>query len=184
MKIRCFLFPLSGLAALLAAGCSTSAPTASGPSPSYTSASDGSSAKNITVTFHDPERFTDCRSDFGSTTDNSYLDSLSAHVKRMAGPHVPADQKLDVTFTDIDLAGDFRPDRMQAMDVRIIKDIYRPRMALTFKLVGADGKVIKEGDRTLVDSYFMSNVNMIDRDEPLFYDKEMLSNWIRDEFKP
>ena len=182
MKIRSFLLPLSGLAALLAAGCSTTAPT-SGPSPSYTSASDGSSAKNITVTFKDPERYTDCRSDFGSSTDQGYLDLLSAHLKRMAGPHVPADQKLDVTFSDIDLAGDFRPDRVQMTDVRIIKDIYRPRMTLNFKLVGADGKVIKEGDRTLVDSYFMNNVNIVNRDEPLFYDKEMLTDWVRDEFK-
>ena len=182
MKIRSFLLSLSGLAALLATGCSTTAPT-SGPSPSYTAASDGSSVKNITVTFQDPERFTDARSDFGSTTDHGYLDLLSAHLKRMASPHIPADQKLDVTFTDIDLAGDFRPDRVQAMDVRIIKDIYRPRMTLHFKLAGADGKVLKESDRTLVDSYFMSNISTVDRSEPLFYDKEMLTDWVRDEFK-
>ena len=68
-------------------------------------------------------------------------------------------------------------------DVRLIKEIYRPRMTLTFKLVGADGKVIKEGARTLIDSYFMNNVNLINRDDPLYYDKEMLTTWVRDEFK-
>jgi len=182
MNKRSFLLPLFGLAALLAAGCSTPA-TSSSPSAPYTSPANAS-VTNVTVTFHDPERFTDARSSFGSTTDHGYLDILTAELKKTASLYVKADQKLEVTFTDIDLAGDFRPDRVSMDDVRLIKEIYRPRMTLTFKLTGADGKVVKEGDRTLVDSYFMDNVNLMGRNDPLFYDKEMLINWVRDEFKP
>lgn len=185
MKKTSMLLPLAGLVALLAAGCASTAPS-SGTPTTYTpttSASAGLPA-NITATFQDPDRFTDARSDFGGGTDNGYLDILSDHLKRTAGAVVKSDQKLEVTFTDIDLAGDFQPTRVQLNDVRIIKDIYRPRMTLHFKLTGADGKVLKEGDRTLADSYFMTNISIIDRDEPLFYDKEMLANWVRDEFKP
>ena len=161
---------LVALATMLLAGCATTAPQAL--------------PTNVTVTYQDSDKFTDARPSFGSTTDQGYLDSLSEHVRRTAGQYVKPDQKLDVTVTDIDLAGDFIPTRAGMDQVRIVKDIYRPRMTLTFKLTGADGKVIKEGPRTLTDSFFMSTVDTINRDEPLFYDKEMLSTWLRDEFKP
>lgn len=186
MKKTSMLLPLAGLVAMLAAGCASTTPSASGTPVNYTPATSASASlpANITATFQDPDRFTDARSSFGSTTDHGYLDTLSDHLKRTAGPFVKADQKLEVTFTDIDLAGDFQPGRVQLDDVRIIKDIYRPRMTLHFKLTGPGGAVVKEGDRTLADSYFMANISIIDRDEPLFYDKEMLANWVRDEFKP
>ena len=170
MKKHPYITTLVALATILAAGCATSAPQ---PIPT-----------NVTVTYFEPDKFTDARSTYGSTTDQHCLDTLSEHLKRQAGRYIAADQKLEVTVTDVDLAGDFRPDRPQADDVRIIKDIYRPRITLKFKLTGADGKVVKEGDRTLSDSFFMNNINTIDRDEPLFYDKEMLSDWAQDEFKP
>ena len=185
MKKTSMLLPLAGLVAIFAAGCASTAPSSATPAI-YTPAEHPSAGlpANITATFHDYERYTDARSSFGSTTDESYLDILSDHLKRTAAPYVKADQKLEVVFTDVDLAGDFQPARAQLDDVRIVKDIYRPRITLHYKLTGADGKVVKEADRTLTDSYFMSNISIVDRGEPLFYDKEMLANWVRDEFRP
>src|SRR6478736_5059393 len=174
MKILPSLLPLLGLVATLLAGCST---------PSATSSTASSTATNITVNYHEPDKFTDARSSFNSTTDLGYLDILTRHFKLKASEYVKPDQKLEITVTDIDLAGDFQPGRPQAGDVRIVKDIYRPRITLNFKLTGADGKVVKEGDRTLTDSYFMNTVTTVDRNEPLFYDKNMISDWMRDEFK-
>lgn len=171
MKNHPSLATLVAFATILVAGCNT--PTTP-PAP----------VTNITVTYHEPEKFTDAQSTFGSGYDQSYLDQLSNELKRTAKQYVKADQKLDVTVTDVDLAGEFNPSRSGLNDVRIIKEIYRPRIALTFKLTGADGKVIKEGDRTLTDSYFMTNVLTVNRDEPLFYDKNLIATWVRDEFKP
>ena len=52
-------------------------------------------------------------------------------VVKRANEVLPAGQTLTVTFTDIDLAGDFEPWRGgQAMDIRIVKDVYPPRMDL------------------------------------------------------
>ena|SRR5688572_1657249 len=185
MKKTSMLLPLAGLVAMLASGCASTAPS-SGTPTMYTPATRASAElpSNVSATFQDPDRFTDARSSFGGGTDNGYLDTLSDHLKRTAGRLIPSDQKLEVTFTDVDLAGDFQPGRVQLNDVRIIKEIYRPRMTLHFKLTGADGTVLKEGDRTLADSYFMTNINTVDRNEPLFYDKELLAYWVRDEFKP
>ncbi len=138
---------------------------------------------NVTVSFHEADKFTDARSAFGSNTDQYYLDTLSDHLKKMAAKQLAAGQKLEVTINDIDLAGDFLPGNPNTQDIRIIKDIYVPRVKLTFKLLDAEGKVIKEGERKLSDLNFMGNIGLIDRDQPLFYDKALLTDWVRKEFK-
>jgi hypothetical protein len=137
---------------------------------------------NVTVTFKDSDKFTDARSSFGFATDEGYLEVLANHLKDVAGRKLAAGQKLEVTFTDVDLAGEFlptgRPDQ-----VRIVKEIFMPRQTLTFKLTDASGAVVKEGERQLTDLNFMSNLGIIGRSEPLFYDKALLTEWVRSEFK-
>jgi len=64
----------------------------------------------------------------------------------------------------------------------VVKDIYPPRVSLDFKLLDAEGKVISEGKRQLRDLSFQMTVALPSSD-PLRYDKEMLSNWLRQEFK-
>ena len=86
-------------------------------------------------------------------------------------------------FTDIDLAGEYEPQRgPQFMDVRIVKDIYPPRFDLEFKLTGADGKVISSGKRQLRDLNFMSRL-VLPSSEPLRYEKDILKDWLRGEIK-
>ena len=87
-------------------------------------------------------------------------------------------------FTDIDLAGEFEPQRGPNFDrVRIMKNIYAPRFDLEFKLTGADGKVLNEGKRTLRDSYYMDRM-IADKSDPLCYDKDILNDWLRSDIKP
>jgi hypothetical protein len=137
---------------------------------------------NVTIAYKDSDKFTDARSSFGFGTDQGYLDTLSDHLKSVAAKHLTAGQKLEVTITDVDLAGEYIP--TSRMDqVRIVKDIYRPRITLNFKVTDASGKVVKEGERTLTDLNFMSNISLIGRNEPLFYDKALLTDWVRKEFK-
>lgn len=138
---------------------------------------------NVVVTFHEPEKFTDARSRFASDTDQGYLDIINEHLQKAAGRRLAPGQKLEITINDVDLAGDFLPVRPQMDQIRIIKDVYIPRVSLTFKLIDADGKVLKEGERKLSDMSFMSNASLIGRNEPLFYDKTMLTEWVDKEFK-
>jgi disulfide oxidoreductase YuzD len=137
----------------------------------------------VSVAFHEPAKFTDARSHFGGGTDQHYLDMLAAHLKRIAPKHLAPGMKLEVTFTDIDLAGDFIPGDVRSQDVRIIKDIYIPRQKLMFKIIDADGQVVAEGERRLSDLNFMNNARIIGRNEPLFHDKALLSDWVAREFK-
>jgi len=143
------------------------------------------SSSQVSVSFISPEKFTDVRDDtMGSDRDRDYLlGEIKTTIENTARDYVGAGQTLEIKVTDIDLAGDFEPWRgAEFSQVRILKDIYPPRMDLEFKLVGADGKVISEGKRHLQDlSYLMNSVLPVS--DALRYDKELVRNWIRQEFK-
>jgi hypothetical protein len=145
-------------------------------------AADASQAA-VTVNFHESEKFTDASSRFGGETDKGYLDTLAAYVTKEAARYLAAGQRLEVTFTDIDLAGEFIPTDPRSMDIRIVKEIYMPRQTLNFRLLDADGKVVKEGERRLSDMNFMNNARLVGRNEPLFYDKALLEDWLKKELK-
>jgi hypothetical protein len=105
------------------------------------------------VNFFEPQKFTDVRDSYmGDYDRTTYLDSIREHVLEQAKYYVPEGHSLSVTFTDIDMAGDFEPWRGPRFDdIRIVKDIYPPRISLAFRLTDADGKVVKEGKRELRD---------------------------------
>lgn len=159
-------------AALIAGGCQ-STPSNSNPATSA----------DITVNFTDPDKFTDVRDSVNGGASKYYLEELARYLKEVAARRLTAGQKLTVTFTDIDLAGDIPPGSIH--DVRIIKEIYIPRMEFHFQLVDAAGAVIKDGDRRLSDLSFMQNLRPpFSQNEPLRYDKALLEDWVRKEFQP
>lgn len=146
------------------------------------SASDNTGTKdNVTVTFQDPDNFTDVAEDFPNSASEYYLNELRDCVQKEAALRLPAGSKLSVTFTDIDLAGMLRPDRN---NVRLMTSTTIPRAQLKFQLVGADGQVLQEGERKLSDMNYQMSIGIIGRNEPLYYDKELLKDWIAKEFKP
>ena len=51
------------------------------------------------------------------------------------------------------------------------------------QLVDSSGKVVKEGERKLSDMNYQQSVNIIGRNEALFYDKQLLKDWLNKEFK-
>ena len=136
------------------------------------------------VQFFEPQKFTDVRDSYmGDFDRTTYLDQIRDHLIEQAKYYVPEGQKLAVTFTDIDMAGDFEPWRGPRWDeVRIVKDIYPPRMVFTFRLTDAAGTVVKEGKRDLRDLAFMMKITMAFRDDPVRHEKALLDDWLRSEF--
>jgi len=144
----------------------------------------GVTAADITVEFQNPEKFQDARDSFGGPTDKAALDTLRTAVKESARPHLKAGQKLRVTFTDVDLAGEFEPQSGPQTDhVRFIKAIYTPSQTLTFELTDAAGTVLRQGQRTLTDMNYQSNALRIGSDQPFFYDKVLIQDWVHAEFR-
>lgn len=136
---------------------------------------------NVTVSYDHPEQFTETRKlrALAPIRDDGYLDVLKAYLENRAGRMLPPGEHLAIVITDIDRAGSFEPWRPSPLrDVRIIKDIYPPRIDLRFQLRGADGKLIREGTRKLRDPAFLSGGTTTSNSN-LRYEEALLDRWLR-----
>ncbi len=151
----------------------------------FSGAAASAADSRLEVIFNQPEKFRDVKEDdagFDKDRD-AILEDLKDHLDGAIKYHVPEGQKLTITFNDIDMAGDFEPWRgSQYNSVRIVKDIYPPRILLTFKLVDATGAVLKEGDRKLFDNAFLMKMSSGFATDPLRHEKTLLDDWLREEF--
>jgi hypothetical protein len=135
------------------------------------------------VIFFESQKFTDVRdSATGDASRTTYLEQLRDHLLEQAKYYVPEGHLLRVTITDVDMAGDFEPWLGPRWDdVRIVKDIYPPRINLTFRLTDADGNVVKEGKRELRDLAFMMKITPGFRSDTLRHEKALLDDWLHNE---
>jgi hypothetical protein len=142
--------------------------------------------ENVTVIFEHPENFTDVKDSFTGSLDkvrDGYLEDLADHIKENASRLLGDGQKLAVTITDVDMAGDFEPGRgPSAMDIRVVKQIYPPRIDLGFKVTDAAGATVREGTRQLRNLDFMNDpVAAMRSSETLRYEKALVDTWVRDD---
>jgi hypothetical protein len=176
MKIPTTRLYLASLLGLGAAGVLLAAtPVTASASPA------DQTDKRVEVIFDHPEKFTDIKGDSMDSPKgrDAMLDQLRDFLETRGADLLPKGQKLTLTFTNIDLAGEYEPWRGgQWSDVRIIKDIYPPRFIFSYKLTDAAGAVLKEDKVDLRDLSFMMRVT-INRDEPLRFERDILGDWIR-----
>lgn len=145
---------------------------------------DGKPAETVTVTFQNPDSFTDAGDHFSTQTSTSILEELRDYLRENAPRVLAPGHKLFVTFLDLDLAGDIRMNLGRNFDnIRVMTSITPPRVRLRFELIDADGAVVKEGERQLSDFNYQQNMRLFNRTDALFYDKELLQDWLTKEFK-
>ncbi|MEO6104487.1 MAG: DUF3016 domain-containing protein [Pseudoxanthomonas sp.] len=140
----------------------------------------------VSIDWTDPAQFADIRysGNRWEAQSGNWVEQLAQHLQKRAIKKLPPGQSLQVTFTDIKRAGSYEPGRgANLQDVRIVRDIYPPRITLTFKRLDAQGAVIDQGERKLSDSGFLSGSSGLSNSDPLRYEKSMLDDWVRREFK-
>ena len=136
---------------------------------------------NVDVHYKDPQHFTEAKLDVGVhlIDVDAYLKPLKAYIAERASRVLAPGQRLVIEVTDVKRAGQYEPWRGPRFnDVRIIKDIYPPRIDLDFTLYGADGKVLNQGSRKLRDPAFLMRGYGNDQD-PLRYEKSLVDDWLR-----
>lgn len=142
-----------------------------------------SAASKVEVAFTNPEKFTDIQTehlDNGSRR-GELLKVLEAQFSETVSPRVKAGDHLSLTFTDIDLAGDYRMGwQMGATRVRIVNEHYAPRLAFDFVLTDAAGQVVAKGHRDITDHSFLNTTSSADHDGFKF-EKNLLRQWARKE---
>ena len=138
----------------------------------------------ITVDYVQPEKFTDVKERQFKTAPekNAHLKNLKSWLEKEGAKHIADGQTLRLRILDIDLAGDFEPwNGPSFQDVRVLKDIYPPRIKLQFTLQGSDGKVISEGERELRNLSYLMESSFASRNA-LEHDERLLQDWLRKEF--
>ncbi len=163
------LYNFSAAVLLLVVGCATAAPV-------------DESASRVSVTFIEPEKFTDARRAELEETSTGILGELKNFIVLTGARYVPENMKLNIRVTNVDLAGDFELFRgPQADQVRITKGLYPPHIVLEFEVIDSAEKVIKSGKRDLTDIDYQSR-SVNPREDYLRYEKDILRDWLRAEF--
>lgn len=135
----------------------------------------------VAVDFVDPEKFTDMRYSEAERYSPAILLQLQRYIVETAAYALPEPLRLEIRITDVDLAGDFELFRGPVRDqVRVIKGIYPPRIALEFRAVDVAGQAVTEGKRDLTDIDYQMRV-VYPPDDYLRYEKDLLRDWLRAE---
>lgn len=134
--------------------------------------------------FEDMENFTDF-SVYGMNEERTlriFLGEMESQFERWAKRYLKEGEKLVLTFTDIDMAGDIQPWRNRvSADIRYVESIYPPRLRFRYAHVAADGEILREGEEHLTDMAFQMNTGAVIRGryEHFFYESELLDRWMR-----
>lgn len=139
----------------------------------------------VEVEFLHADKFTDFSDSYYAQERGraALVRELTQFIERKAERRLAPGERLEVVITDIDMAGEFEPWRgPSAQDIRIVKDLYPPRIDLTFRVTNAVGEVIFEGERKLRDLGFMYTVRPTNSDT-LRYEKELIDRWLSREFR-
>jgi hypothetical protein len=108
------------------------------------------------------------------------FNEFEKHFAKLA-ESLPEDQLLKIEVTDVDLAGDTNAAGINR--VRIIKELYIPRMEFSYQLLDANSKVVLADEVKLKDMNFMSNSQLKYRNKALGYEKKMLDDWFETTFE-
>ena len=141
----------------------------------------------MTVNWAPTDKLTEVKqnpSQRGQLRPQDWMGELTSYLQRRADKQLPAGDQLDVTIDDIKLAGDFEPwHGPNAQDIRFMKDVYPPRIMLHYRLLGADGRTLREGSNKLLDLGYLERPLPTTDTDPLRFDKRLLDDWLRKEFR-
>ena len=137
-------------------------------------------AGTVQVSYAQPDRFVDAgnrRSDVADT-----LKELTGHFEALAKRHLPDGQALTIEVLDIDLAGEVRPSRRTAQDIRLLKgQADWPRIKLRYTLESA-GQAPRKAEQWVSDMGYLHRLGDRYASESLGYEKRMLAEWFSAEF--
>lgn len=170
---------LAGLFAMLAVTASAAPRTVTDPQAPRALQAEGP----VSVKWNDPRTFTELRNSPNrfEAERGDWVQQLAKQFRTSATKSLQPGQTLDVTLLDVKRAGDFEPwHGPRANDIRILRDIYPPRIQFEYTLKGSDGQVLDQGEANLRDSGFLhGSTGMQSNSDPLRYEKKLIDDWVR-----
>lgn len=146
--------------------------------------STGAQAATLVFEHGDPNDFRDIRAtDQGQARfEQRVLKDIEEHFRKEAAA-LPENQTLHINVTDLDLAGfvEYFHQRYP-MGLRVIRNVDIPQMELSYELRDGKDAVIQSGEEELKDLGFRFTTVLPRRDDPLRYEKAMVSEWFDKKF--
>lgn len=148
----------------------------------------GSQAAQVEVEWQSPQRFTDIGSNDGSQEKfrAALFGALDAVFAEQAA-RLPDGQTLEVTVTNLDMAGVMRVGPRGGYQ-RVVQASQFPQITLDYRLRDADGKVIASQSGVnfkYLGFYNASNaVRQADSAQPFYFESEMIRTWYGRTFTP
>ncbi|WP_371186935.1 DUF3016 domain-containing protein [Thalassotalea maritima] len=136
------------------------------------------------VNWVDPQSYTDIRSGDESRKrfEERVFKELEQHISELAAK-LPAEQTLKMDVVNLDLAGEIRYMVGPNNDsIRVIEDLYFPKMRFNYSLLDKDGKVLAQGKENIKDMGFFNSTHQRLNRESFTYEKAMISDWFEETF--
>ncbi|SEL19669.1 Protein of unknown function [Colwellia chukchiensis] len=138
-------------------------------------------AAEVEVKWTNPDKYTDI--DAGEEHRKHFkarvFKSFEEHFVKMAAL-LPAQHKLVLDITDVDLAGDVNFGGTRR--IRIVKELFFPRLEFNYQLLNADNSVVKSAEVALKDMSFLMHSGLKYRSKSFGYEKEMFDKWFYNTF--
>lgn len=145
------------------------------------------SAGEAWVEWKDPDGYTDIRSGAQSAEGmrKSIAKSLGGEFGELAAL-LPPGYRLSVTVTDLDLAGEVDPvPTRQMRGIRVLKDIYFPRMTFDYRLTDAGGAVLLgQSAVQLKDMQYLTSSRTARTGDPFYSERKMICDWFNKRILP
>ena len=133
------------------------------------------------VSWQEPEKFTDIRP--SNETRAGFQERVFKDFDQFfadLAKKLPDGYQLDVTVTDLDLAGDVNGlYSKMGRDIRVIKEIYWPRMSFSYTLKNSQNELVASGKEQLKDMSFMSRASLASGRTSFDYEEKMLEDWFK-----
>jgi hypothetical protein len=134
------------------------------------------------VKWVNPDDYTDIRS--GNLNRKKFKEQVFSqfekHFEKLA-TKLPEGQKLKIEVHNLDLAGDVNAGGMER--IRIVKEVYSPKMKFSYQLVGDNDTKISAGEANLKDMNFMGGTSMKYKHHSFGYEMKMLDHWFKETFE-
>ena len=103
---------------------------------------------------------------------------LAHYLERIGGRLLPSGRSATIELLEVQPAGRFEPWRASpGDDIRILRDTTPPRVRLRYS-VTERGRTTAQGEETVTDMNYLSNLSARASSDGLAYEKEMLRDWL------